>query len=485
MTNTVGTLEPQAQQWPSIDRTTLQRSSTVKSLLPRWVWIVAAAFSCWGFFTTNPLLTPFSIIALALCIQLLWRPGEPPVLFFACMVQWLQAALAIFHSDYLGLPIDVNFGGLWAESATYLALIGVLVLAFGIRLTLTGGKLSPPPSVSNLSVNQVFVAYVVAFLLSSALERVAFVLPGISQLLFAIVTLKWAVLFTLFYVALEKRQGYLQMAFCFAFEAVIGMVGFFSNFKTVFFVLVIALLSSPKKIRGSRLTTIAVLISLLLLLGVVWSAIKGEYRDFLNQGTNSQQVLVPLDERAEKLVAEGAAFSQEQFDNGVQAMLLRISYVQYFAMALESVPTNVPYEDGDLWFAAIKHVFTPRLLFPDKPILDDSDMTQKYLGIAVAGLDKGTSIGMGYMAESYIDFGRVWMFAPIFLLGVFYGLIYRFFIARKSNRILGFALGVGVLSPAVQDFASSNVKIFGGVMTALIISFVAFKILRKILPHLA
>ncbi len=233
------------------------------------------------------------------------------------------------------------------------------------------------------------------------------------------------------------------------------------------------------------MAVIGALVAGLILLGIVWSAIKGEYRDFLNQGTGSQQVLVPLDERAEKLVSEGNAFSEEQFDEGLQAMLLRISYVQYFAMALESVPSNLPFEDGELWFGAIKHVVMPRLLFPDKPILDDSEMTQKYLGIAVAGLDKGTSIGMGYMAESYIDFGPIGMFVPIFLLGLFYGSIYRFFIARRSNRILGFALGVGILSPAVQDFASSTVKIFGGVVIALIAGVVAFKIAKRILPRLA
>ena len=58
-----------------------------------------------------------------------------------------------------------------------------------------------------------------------------------------------------------------------------------------------------------------------------------------------------------------------------------------------------------------------------------------YTGSRVAGTEEGTSIGIGYMAESYIDFGPIYMFVPILLLGVFYGLIYRYFIARKDFRV--------------------------------------------------
>ncbi len=117
-------------------------------------------------------------------------------------------------------------------------------MALGIRVSLIGAKLTPAPDVSKIRVRHAFVAYVIAFVISGVLERVAWIFPGLAQPILAFVTLKWAVLFLFFYLALEKREAYLQLALVFVFEAVVGMVGFFANFKTVFFVLVIALLSS-------------------------------------------------------------------------------------------------------------------------------------------------------------------------------------------------------------------------------------------------
>ena len=108
-----------------------------------------------------------------------------------------------------------------------------------------------------------------------------------------------------------------------------------------------------------------------------------------------------------------------------------------------------------------------------------------YTGSRVAGTESDTSIGIGYMAESYIDFGPIYMFTPILLLGVFYGLIYRYFIARKTFRTLGFALGTALLLTVHQDFGASNAKIVGGMVTGLIISAAVFEIAKRNFRRLA
>ena len=162
-----------------------------------------------------------------------------------------------------------------------------------------------------------------------------------------------------------------------------------------------------------------------------------DYRGFLNQDTATQQVLVPVEERTDKLIDAGTNFSWEQFNQGFEDLLSRISYIDFFAKTIVNVPDNVPYENGALWAGALKHIVTPRLFFPDKAALDDSEFTYKYTGVRVSGTEQGTSIGIGYMAESYIDFGPYYMFVPVFLLGIGYGLVYRYFVARKTFRLLG------------------------------------------------
>ena len=133
----------------------------------------------------------------------------------------------------------------------------------------------------------------------------------------------------------------------------------------------------------------------------------------------------------------------------------------------------------------MKRIFTPRLFFPDKARIDDSERTNYYTGSRVAGTEEGTSIGIGYMAESYIDFGPTYMFIPIMLLGVFYGLIYRYFIARKDFRIIGFALGTALLLTVHQDFGASNAKIVGGIVTGLIVCAAVFEVAKRNFRRLA
>src|SRR4029077_6417558 len=107
----------------------------------------------------------------------------------------------------------------------------------------------------------------------------------------------------------------------------------------------------------------------------------------------------------------------DNFLDGMDALIMRISYVNFFALATENVPGRIPYENGALWRGSVVHMFMPRVLFPEKPILDDSERTRTYTGMNVAGSEQDTSIGIGYVGESYIDFGPIGMFIPIFLLG--------------------------------------------------------------------
>ena len=66
------------------------------------------------------------------------------------------------------------------------------------------------------------------------------------------------------------------------------------------------------------------------------------------------------------------------------------------------------------------------------------------------------------------------MFAPIFLLGVFYGLINRFFLTRTQYKLLGAALAVSVLIFSAYEIETSNVKLIGGVASVGLVSLVVY-----------
>src|SRR5439155_26168515 len=103
-------------------------------------WVVAVALAGWGCFSTNPVLTPFCIMLLPLFASLLWFPGEPPAMLFAITMQWLQGSILIFSTNFYGVSMEEAFGWWHFATSTWLSLIGVLVLAVGMRLALLGRR---------------------------------------------------------------------------------------------------------------------------------------------------------------------------------------------------------------------------------------------------------------------------------------------------------------------------------------------------------
>jgi hypothetical protein len=208
--------------------------------------------------------------------------------------------------------------------------------------------------------------------------------------------------------------------------------------------------------------------AVLIGLTIVWTAIKDEYRDFLNQGTEQQVVTAPIPERIAKLEELFGKVDAKTISAGLNDMILRVSYVNYFALCMKNVPAAMPHEHGKIWLDAIERPFMPRLFFPDKAILDDSVETEYYTGYAVAGTEQGTSISIGYMGESYVDFGRFGMFVPIFLLGLLFGGIYRYFIHYK-HRAMGLAVATPLILFGIYAVEISCAKLVGGSVVTLLV----------------
>jgi len=436
--------------------------------MPTMLWFFTSLGILWACFTPNVVLTLGSLLMIPLLFGLLWFEGEPPILLFACGMQWLQATAAIFYCDFSGTTLadDLTVGGDKVEEATWLSMAGVLVLAAGMRLALLKrdkkAVLEARQETRQFNINRVFIFYLVSFVISSVISRVAFAMPGLAQPLFALGTLRWMMAYLLVYAVIVQRRHYSLLGFAVGLEVVSGFIGFFSGFKSIFYIIILVLPASGMVIKGWRLFPTLILALLVLGLSVFWTAVKPEYRDFLNRGSGEQVVNMPVEQRLAKLGELAVSMTPATWEQGFEDLILRITYVHYFDLTIQNVPANVPYERGQLWWGCIKQVFMPRLFYPNKPALDDSARAAYYTGMAVAGTDTGSSIGIGYFGESYIDFGPAGMFAPIFLLGIFYGLIYRLFVSRAKSKVIGFAIAVSILLFNASEIETSNVKILGG-----------------------
>lgn len=463
---------------PSFDLVNFKR-------VPNAVWLVVGALSLLGLFTPNPGLTLATALLLGWFFLLLWRPGEPPILLLVLGYQWLQVVAKLFNANVLGLPLkELNEYGGDIEKAVWLSMFALAALAMGMRLALTRYRPTSPEVARSeallFSPGRVWALYLAAVAASVVVLSVARVFPGITQIAIALANIKWAVYFVLAYVCFLRPERLYLLAMAFGIELALGLGAYFSSFKTVFFVTILAFITSGKKVSGRQISVLLLLGSVLLAMSLAWTAIKMEYRNYLSGGENAQIVTRGYAERVQKLYEMVASLKKEDMSAAAQAMVDRISYVDFFGRALTMVPSRIPHEYGELWGGAIRHIFMPRLFFPGKPPLrSDSDITNYYTGLNFAGESQGTSVSIGYVAESYIDFGNPLMFLPVLALGFLWGRMYRYLCTQpKSPLIVGYALSIVVLLSAML-FETTNVKLLGGVVTTFLVAFVAQKLFAK------
>ena len=89
---------------------------------------------------------------------------------------------------------------------------------------------------------------------------------------------------------------------------------------------------------------------------------------------------------------------------------------------------------------------------------------------------------LGYIAEAYIDFGTLGMFAALAAIGVFYGAIYRILLRwRRSRGLLGIAVATAALT-SISPMESSFTKVFASVIVSLL---VAWAVIVFIVPRWA
>jgi hypothetical protein len=178
-----------------------------------------------------------------------------------------------------------------------------------------------------------------------------------------------------------------------------------------------------------------------------------------------------VDERFQSLAGLVGELDASELSDALIGTLLRIEYTSFLADVLHYVPDTHPHERGALWGQTIEHMLAPRMLFPDKPVLpSDSERTMRYTGRLLASDFSGASISIGYVGESYIDFGVAGALAIALALGTFYGLVAKhiFILARRRDLALCASVFIVLFLP-VQQFEISNIKLLPSLVTSWVV----------------
>lgn len=441
----------------------------------------------------DPLLMLVSGLVMFLTFKLMWRVNEPKHLLVNLGLNWMVVAIllpygAIFQKPLSELSVYKSDTIIYA---TWLAVLSQVFYLLGIYLPLRNLVVTQMEKLqlvlSRYDGKNLFTAYIVYSFFTAILNPFLLSVSG-GQMLMGLVYFKWVFLtFLIIHTSVIPSNTKYVLLFV-GFEILLSFSGFWSAFKDYILVAVGAFFTLNRKISAKAFIATLMTVVLTFFIFVVWSASKGKYRAFLTGGARSQNIVqtnqlnniaVLWDIVSEDFNAEN--FS-ESFERGRDALIYRISYVEYFALALKQVPTFLPHENGQLFQNALEHVFKPRILFPDKKVIYDSDLTSKYTGISFAGKDEGVSFSLGYVPETYIDFGSIYMFIPIFFFGLLVGWMYKSLLLKGYNIVWGICYSAPIFQYAWM-FPVPGTKLLGWSITYFVNFYLINRYLVKYLDR--
>ena len=443
-------------------------------------WLLIVIILGLSLLTVNGLATCCAILFLVLAAKMLFRQNEPPLLFLAIFFQWLQVTVKLFYADFYGLPFESVFRFPdHIYEAYYLSLLGLLALSAGIWLIMRNVPVARRPEIAacveEIDTKKIAVAYVIAIMAMPVLMKFGQYSGGLQQFVQKFSHLKWSLFFLFFLSTFLKNERKRAFYFIAAIELLLAFTGFFSSFKDYFMVLGIGYLMVHQKVSIKQMLWMGILCVILFNFFVVWQHVKMEYRAFLTRGEKTQSIKVGKLEALDKLSGLVARMDTAVYRDGVIRLIERTSYIDFFSASISYVPRYHAHENGKLWWAGISHVLTPRILFPGKESIDDSQVAMRYTGLKFATAAEGASISLGYMGETYVDFGPQNMILPLIIFGMAVGLIYRYFLAHSQNILWGYALLLPLFFQ-LNVFEQALIKLIGGTIAY----FVVFFILKKL-----
>jgi len=434
--------------------------------------LISAVIAIASVYVFGHWLAGVSVIVLIAIWRLLRQPGDegPPVLALAVTTQWVQVTAGMFYSGLTGRQLAAT-EGVEYEPMLLIGLVCMLALSGGIWFGtgLVRDRMAKPEDAPEelVSWRVLLMAYAGALVVTGVMQQIAFVYATLTQALFALSYAHLGILFLILRRLTQPRLRPGLILLTLAFEVALGFTGYFSNFKEPLLLAALAMLEVFEPRRAAHWAAAGALAVILAIASVMWMGVRAEFRQDIDEQWLDTSRTVRL-QRMEALLTDWLKQRDDRAQGDVDVLVERAWAIYYPALAVARVPAVLPHTDGELLAAALVHLVTPRLLFPNKPELpSDSDMVRKYSGVYVAGVERNTSIAFGYAAESYVDFGVPLMFLPMLVFGVFCGAMYEWLLRTIHHRELAVSLVTVVFWLNLYLFERSWAKILGLTLTMM------------------
>lgn len=442
--------------------------------------------------STVPMLVFASGATLCLVVLLLWRGDDPPILLLPALFQWTEVAIVPLSTMWLKVPLaDLSTYGANLEKSSLYGLLGICALSIGMWLG--SGKSGAPSFSSRLreeafrwTPSQVMITSLALIGIGYGLAFLSGIAGPAREPLNQAANIKYIGIFLLAYWSLVRGRNYGVLIVVVGFEIGFGMTGFFAEFKNPILTFFLAAISAKPRLKAVDLLIVSVPVGVVLAVGIFWSAVKPDYREFVNKGTGAQVVAVPIGDRVDFLTNAAMEFDGEKVATGFERLVARHGYVEFLGLVMGYIPSAMPPEGGKITAAVFRHIAVPRFLWPQKPALpSDTEVMSKYTGLPMTW-NSDTSISIGYLGELYADFGYLGGLFGALIIGLIVGQSYKLVRTRfASSAIICAGLCLMVALP-IAYFGTAYVKMVGAfVMTSVVVILIGQFLMPVFLPNLA
>lgn len=460
------------------------RSIPVPARYPM-VSFAAIMVALYGLTTPNPLESIWTCGLLLLLLRWFWWSEQPGILLFCMLMPFLEIHTPLLEANQSGVTMDQLFFGTGGQTF-WMSSTALLTAALGVRTIWSlnrNGRVSIPierlkQAADTIDQRKLILGFFAASFTSQLIDRAIPYSSGLRQLEVYANGISEVMLFVVAVKFMLDRKHVWMVVLIFSYLIAISFYSFFSTWKEPLFVLMVASLTQISIFTWKQLIRLLPILAPAIILVLIWQNVKGEYRQFLNGGQFSQRVVVSQDEALGKFqeLASEAIFSENLVSTErLDATYRRVGYLEYFANAVEKVPSTIPHEQGKLIQSNLEFALIPRFLAPNKGRKDDKAKVEKYTDFYF-GEYGGSSFSLGHYCEAYIDWGRYGMLIQLFLFGVIGGGLFLIAMARTSA--LNPLLSLGILWVCMkpwgtfqQDMITMSGQVFWGSICQLIVFF--------------
>ena len=399
----------------------------------------------------------------------------------------LFALLALMHWVYFGAPLfwgEVR-GGFFAvrrvsdqaiDTVMLMTIVGVISLWVGMNITKRKSehRILPDLPKDPKRWNYLRVVMVLGVVLSGDTTTQYFAGEELRQVFIILQTMVPATAFAVLYRAWLRNEAtnidrYLAFGYI-ASQIVFGLASGWTG--SVTFVAVLCGIVYFAERRRIPVKAIAILLPCFLFLQVGKGVFRKNYWYRNAEGTVTEKIAFWFEASRAQWdfsMASGAT-------NGGNSLILetldRVSLLGQAGGVVEKTPGLVPFQNGKT-YSYIPIALIPRFFWPDKPSVNEANrFYQVAYGLSAEKDLRHVSIAVGFLMESYINFGWFGVVGIMFLMGWALGWFEHMFFSYDSGVLLscmGFVITISFLA-----IESQMAQYVGGVVQRVVLTMLVF-----------